>query len=98
MDKVENSVLENAEYLVQQLALSSDLQLFDQLTGRQQSGIVVFLHKTIDNNILFKHLRSNGVVCALRGGGIRFSPNFYTTHAQLDRAVQIAVECEGQEI
>ena len=95
MDKVENSVLENAEYLAQQLALSSDLQLFDQLTGRQQSGIVVFRHKTIDNNILFKHLRSNGVVCALRGGGIRFSPHFYTTHAQLDRAVQIAVECEG---
>jgi len=27
--------------------------------------------------VLYKHLQDNGVVCALRGGGIRFSPHFY---------------------
>lgn len=94
MDTVEKSVLENAEYLARQIELLNDLQMFNQSTGKQQSGIVVFRHKTIDNNTLFKHLRNNGVVCALRGGGIRFSPHFYTTQAQLHRAVQIAVECQ----
>ena len=29
-------------------------------------------------------------MCALRGGGIRFSPHYYTPDAQLQRAIQLA--------
>jgi len=32
---------------------------------------------------------SRGVVCAPRGGGIRFSPHFYTDEAVLTQAVEI---------
>ena len=33
----------------------------------------------------------NGVVCANRGGGIRFSPHFYNTPEQLDAALELAL-------
>jgi len=29
------------------------------------------------------------VVCALRGGGIRFSPHFYNTLEEIDRAFEL---------
>jgi hypothetical protein len=35
-------------------------------------------------------LQSNGVICALRGNSIRFSPHFHTSQEVLDRAVTLA--------
>jgi len=32
---------------------------------------------------------NQGVICAPRGGGIRFSPHFYTPQQVLDRAIGI---------
>jgi selenocysteine lyase/cysteine desulfurase len=37
--------------------------------------------------VLYKYLQDNGVVCALRGGGVRFSPHFYNTTAEMDKAL-----------
>jgi len=34
-------------------------------------------------------LQKNSVVCALRGGGIRFSAHFYNTFDEIDRAFAI---------
>ena len=56
------------------------------------SGIVVFRHRTVKNDNLFRHLRTHGVVCAQRGGGIRFSPHFYTSKTIIKKAVRIAAE------
>jgi selenocysteine lyase/cysteine desulfurase len=49
----------------------------------------VFKHRTITNEVLYKHLQDNGVVCALRGGGIRFSPHFYNTAQEIAKAFAI---------
>jgi hypothetical protein len=39
-----------------------------------------------------KNLMARGVICAQRGGGIRFSPHFYTPEAVLQRAVQLTAD------
>jgi selenocysteine lyase/cysteine desulfurase len=49
----------------------------------------VFKHRTIANEVLYKHLQDNGVVCALRGGGIRFSPHFYNTQQEIAQAFAV---------
>jgi selenocysteine lyase/cysteine desulfurase len=54
-----------------------------------KSGIVVFKHRTIANDLIYQHLQKNSVVCALRGGGIRFSPHFYNTLDEIDRALAL---------
>ncbi len=89
MKSIESRVIENAEYLMHKINTHSKLTLLNDQQAKLKSGIVLFKHSTIDNNRLYKHLQDNGVVCALRGGGIRFSPHFYHTKKQLDRAIEI---------
>jgi cysteine desulfurase/selenocysteine lyase len=36
---------------------------------------------------LYDWLHEHHIICALRGGGVRFSPHCYTPRAQLQRAV-----------
>ena len=36
------------------------------------------------------------VLCAQRGGGLRFSPHFYTPMADLDRAMDLVAEVARQ--
>ena len=38
---------------------------------------------------LSEEQKAKGVICALRCGGIRFSPHFYTSHHKLDKAVSV---------
>ena len=54
---------------------------------QQRAGIVTFRFHNEDIEARYRHLQKNGVICALRGGGIRFSPHFYTPQAVIDRAL-----------
>ncbi|QSA99924.1 aminotransferase class V-fold PLP-dependent enzyme [Methylomonas sp. EFPC1] len=90
MPTVEALVLERSAYLREAISANTELILLSQRHSRLQSGIVNFKHRSIDNEVLYKHLQKNGVVCALRGGGIRFSAHFYNTLAELDRALELA--------
>jgi hypothetical protein len=38
---------------------------------------------------LFEMLAKENVFCALRGGGIRFSPHFYTPRKRLFKALEL---------
>lgn len=89
MEKVENLVLERAGHLQTAIAQHPQLLLLSDPHRALKSGIVVFKHKTISNETLYRHLQANDVVCALRGGGIRFSPHFYNTFEELDRALAL---------
>ncbi len=89
MDKIEAKIHENAGYLMDKISADSNLVLLNNQNTTLKSGIVLFKHLTIENARLYKHLQSNGVVCALRGGGIRFSPHFYHTKDELDRTMEI---------
>ncbi len=94
MTKIEQKVLANADYLVKKIKASKSLKLLSGSTSPLKSGIVLFGHKQIPNKQLFLHLQKNDVMCALRAGGIRFSPHFYNSVAELDQALAIAEQCE----
>jgi len=89
MDKIEQAVIENAVYLMDLILAHKQLDLLNDLGAVLKSGIVLFKHKTIENSRLYKHLQGHKVVCALRGGGIRFSPHFYHSKDELNRAIEI---------
>lgn len=89
MSNIEAGVIENADYLSSKISSHSELLLLNKQQGKLKSGIVLFKHTRISNNQLYKHLQKNKVVCALRGGGIRFSPHFYHTKNELDQAMKI---------
>lgn len=92
MDAIESRLLENSSWLKKRIAEINQLELLTPQRPEFDSGIVVFKHKEMSNDRLYQYLMEHGVVCALRGGGIRFSPHFYTSKSLIERAVKTAIE------
>jgi len=89
MKNIQSEVLKNAAYLMDKIEAHPNLDCLSDRKTKLKSGIVLFKHHHIDNNTLYKHLQNNAVVCALRGGGIRFSAHFYHSIDELDKAITI---------
>ena len=64
--------------------------IVSEMAPERRAGIVAFFYENEDIQARYRSLQENGVICALRGGGIRFSPHFYTTDAVLERALDIS--------
>jgi selenocysteine lyase/cysteine desulfurase len=92
MQNVQARVLENSRYLFDFINSSDRLTLMTDSHEGRYSGIVTFRHHSIDNEQLFALLTDNGVMCAQRGGGIRFSPHFYTPEEKIQHAIEVAAQ------
>ncbi|MGM0553894.1 MAG: aminotransferase class V-fold PLP-dependent enzyme [Pseudomonadota bacterium] len=58
------------------------------LTPRaRRAGILTFRPPVRDLDRFYAALQGAGVLCAVRGGGIRFSPHFYHTEQEIDQAL-----------
>jgi cysteine desulfurase/selenocysteine lyase len=91
IETIFNSVSNKISYIIDKLNKHGALLLSETHLERR-AGIITFARPGIDTAELFQFLQQNGVVCALRGGGIRFSPHYYTSLAVLDRALALALE------
>ena len=89
MENIENRLLSNTRYLVDQLMALSHISILSSMEDQRYAGIVTFKHDEANQSDLYSYLMKNNVICAERGGGIRFSPHFYTDKATMDRAVEI---------
>ncbi len=68
-----------------------DRRGFELLSPRQpsrRSGIATFRAPGADSQRLYEALMKQGVVCACRGGGVRFSPHFHTPLEQIGAAFE----------
>lgn len=92
MKEVEKRVLENSDYLFERIKSLPHLKLVTTTERGRYAGIVTFKQHDSDPVPLYSHLSRNGVICALRGGGIRFSPHFYITRRQLEEAFGLLKE------
>ncbi|HHH39574.1 MAG TPA: aminotransferase class V-fold PLP-dependent enzyme [Sedimenticola sp.] len=59
----------------------------------RRSGIITFRPRDADPDAVCRKLMNQGVICAARGGGIRFSPHFHTPLQQLDVAWERLLDC-----
>ena len=74
-------------YLVEQLSSIPNIELLSPSPSPNQSGIVTFRVNNVSSETLYATLMKQGVICACRGGGVRFSPHFYTSKTTIDNAV-----------
>ncbi|MET0090293.1 MAG: aminotransferase class V-fold PLP-dependent enzyme [Candidatus Thiodiazotropha sp.] len=82
-------ISQSVEHLTQGIIEKVDARGFELLTPRNtesRAGIVTFRVPDRDNQRLYRDLMESRVVCAHRGGGIRFSPHFHNTPEQIDTA------------
>ncbi len=92
MSNVEDCLLDNTQTLLNEIQARPELELMTDATPGRFGGIVTFRHRSVSNEKLFSYLTESGVMCAQRGGGIRFSPHFYTPKEKIRRAVEIAAK------
>ncbi|MEX0873230.1 MAG: aminotransferase class V-fold PLP-dependent enzyme [Aquisalimonadaceae bacterium] len=85
--EVERKVLNNVTHLVDLISRSERLELISSSEPERLSGIVTFTAPGADSYSLYSALMESGVICASRGGGVRFSPHFYTPPAAVAEAV-----------
>ena len=89
MEEVERRLLQNSRFLIEHLSRVSGLSFLSPTEPGRHAGIVTFKIEGIDCHALQQALMKRGVICAYRGGGIRFSPHFYTPEQTLTTAVEI---------
>jgi cysteine desulfurase / selenocysteine lyase len=88
LESIEQRVLERARYLLAELPRRPNVELLTSNLPGRYAGIVTFHMTGIDPQRLHRYLTDNGIICAPRGGGIRFSPHFYIPMQQLEKAVK----------
>ncbi len=93
--RVEAELLERTGWLLGQIATRPELRLISSPTPSRRSGIVTFGHHALEKQRLHAQLWDNGVVCALRGGGVRLAPHFYTPWDSLEQVMRL-VDQMGQ--
>jgi len=93
MAHVEEGVLRRTVWLTQAVLNDDRFELLSARDQSRMSGIVSFRRRELDgagHASLYRQLMQQGVICALRGGGIRFSPHFYTPMASLQEGLEKA--------
>ncbi len=90
IDIIEQRVLERSEYLFQAINDAPSLTLVSNQALNRYAGIVAFAHNRDSAETVYRRLIANDVICALRGGNIRFSPHCYTTMSTLTKAIESA--------
>ncbi|WP_434458386.1 aminotransferase class V-fold PLP-dependent enzyme [Stutzerimonas urumqiensis] len=87
MPAVESALGQRTQALASGLARLAGCQLLSPTDERRRSGIVCARFGSGDQRPLFEQLTRAQVVCALRGGGIRFSPHFYTDARVIEETI-----------
>ena len=86
---IANELNQRMDYLTTQLSQIHGLSFLSPTAKSLRGGIITFKVDDKDSNELYNSLMKKGVVCASRGGGVRFSPHFYTPQTVLDSAIKI---------
>lgn len=90
---VERAVEERVAFLSEALLADPEIEFLTPTTRERRAGIITFRHARLPSPRLHQYLSSEGVVCAMRAGGIRLSPHFYTPFAALERTTELIARC-----
>lgn len=88
IDQISRYVLTNTSLLFD-LIDSNNFLLVSPREEQRRSGIATFRVEGRDPAEMHRHLTRQGVICAQRAGGIRFSPHFYTRSSKIEHAFDI---------
>lgn len=89
MAEVARKLISNTSQIIDFIDNSDAYELLSPREPGRYLGIAVGRRADGDDDGLFTWLKARGVVCARRGGGIRFSPHFYTPQRTLDRLFEL---------
>lgn len=95
LDAVGKAVAERAARLIE-LIDAHGLELLSPREPARRAGIITCRVPGADSQALYRALMAAGVMCASRGGGVRFSPHAWTPMEQLERALALTLEAAAR--
>lgn len=88
LENVSRNIENNVSYFIENIKEIKNINILSPVSRERRGGIFTFASPVAAGS-LYTRLSSHRVICAPRGGGIRFSPHFYNTEAELARAVEL---------
>lgn len=89
MVAVAQALAERINHLQRELSAMPGVEVLSPTDPARRAGILTFRIDGMGNPTLFQRLKEEQIVCALRGGGIRFSPHFYTPPAVIEQSLAV---------
>ena len=89
MPAVGSALTERVDHFQRELSYMPGVELLSPADPQRRAGILTFKVQGWENATLFQRLKTEQIVCALRGGGIRLSPHFYTSSAVIDQTLAV---------
>ncbi len=89
MAYIETELEARVSYLRERLAQDDRMNVITPALPRRRAGIVAFRVVGREQRQLHKQLLEHNVLCALRGGALRFSPHYYVSMEKIDTALDI---------
>lgn len=91
MIEIEERIADRIQQLDQSLR-ALECRILTPSEPSRRAGILTFAPPRQDSEEVYKRLLERGILCAARGGGIRFSPHFYTSANALQFALETLQE------
>jgi len=89
IDTIAVELNKRINHTIKLLSEINGVEFISPIENDERAGIICFKILRKDLAKLQSNLMKKGVICAYRGGGIRFSPHFYTPYKVLDKSVEI---------
>jgi selenocysteine lyase/cysteine desulfurase len=90
IDAIEQRLQQNIQLMLERIHNKDQLQVLSPSRLERLAGIVTFKHRESPSHEVFEQLKQHNIFCAERGGGIRFSPHFYTDPEKIAHAIDCA--------
>lgn len=91
MIEIEERIADRIQQLDQSLR-ALGCRILTPSEPNRRAGILTFAPPRRESEEVYKRLLERGILCAARGGGIRFSPHFYTSANALQFALETLQE------
>ena len=91
------AAIETAVARLVELIDEAGFELLSPRIPERRAGIVTFRVPGVDQQALYQRLMKQGLMCASRGGGLRFSPHFHTPQSHLPRAIALTKAAASQD-
>ncbi len=78
MEAIQTQVLANSEWMFDLFNQHGEYKVITPQQKSRYAGIVTVVPVKKGNEQFFQQMKQAGIFCAPRGGGVRFSPHFYT--------------------
>lgn len=88
MSVVESRILHHSQRLIAAVENHPRLSLITPTAAGRYGGIVTFGVDGVNIESLHQAVTKQGIQCAVRAGGLRFSPHFYITTEAIDQSIE----------